>query len=304
MTCSEIASVGGTSAAPAEPDWRCSTSSSTRNGSPSACASSASRVAESVAPRAAASLRTSAWDRRSSSTVVTPGRRASPAAGTDNGPSSRTVATTRTGRVTAATATWASTAHESASAHCRSSRTSRQGRRWPTSPRNRATASPSTSPGSTPVSGGAPPAASVQSGSSRPSAAPYGPRAAGVISCPARRAATSASAIGRKAPPPSIARPVARRGRRRLRGQLLQEPGLADAGLAADDHHATAAGRSGGEGGPERVELLIATDEGCTSHGATLHSAPSAWRECSRFNYCWRGQTAKSSPPRRNRCPP
>ena len=212
MTCSEIASVGGTSAAPAEPDWRCSTSSSTRNGSPSACASSTSRVAESVAPRAAASLRTSAWDRRSSSTVVTPGRRASPAAGTDNGPSSRTVATTRTGRVTAATATWASTAHESASAHCRSSRTSRQGRRWPTSPRNRATASPSTSPGSTPVSGGAPPAASVQSGSSRPSAAPYGPRAAGVISCPARRAATSASAIGRKAPPPSIARPVARRG--------------------------------------------------------------------------------------------
>ncbi len=174
-------SVGGTSEVPAPPRCR-STSSSTRKGSPSARSSSTVRVAASSAPRVAASSCTAEGVSRASRTEVTPGSRASPSTRLDGGPSSRTVPTTHTGNVETATATWVSTAHESASAQCRSSSTTRHGRPRPTTPRKRATASPSTSPGSTPVSAAATAPASCQSGSRRLSGAAYGPRAEGVTS--------------------------------------------------------------------------------------------------------------------------
>jgi hypothetical protein len=61
---------------------------------------------------------------------------------------------------------------------------------------------------------------------------------------------------------------------RRGGGHLLGEPGLADAGLAGEQHHAAAAAGGGVQVGGERGQLGPAADERCRRHGGPPPDRP------------------------------
>ncbi len=67
----------------------------------------------------------------------------------------------------------------------------------------------------------------------------------------------------------------------RLGGQLLGQPGLADSGLAGQQHHPAVTGASGIQVGGERGQLALTTDERCRHQArGTLHRRGDPRRHC------------------------